>query len=674
MSASRLAAAAVLGCLMMSTSASAALLNPVFQDHAVLQRDQPVRVWGSAAPGATVTVGISGSSVQAHADGYGRWSASLPAMVAGGPYSLTAQSNGQTQTVTDVLVGDVYLCSGQSNMVMAVKDAIDSGPDVQVSTNDSIRLMSVANVTAMAPQATLPKPVTWAAANPATVPNFSATCYFFGRELEKSVHVPVGLIQSAWNGIGIQSLMSEGALRKAGGEDVRLDALKLYASDPVAGMKHWGDLVEDWWRKHLGSTPWTDPASSATWPTAPQGLGIWSEWKIASLEHFSGNIWFRTQVTLTADQAAQEAQLSLGTVTEEDQTWVNGRFVASTFGYGQPRHYTLAPGALHAGMNDILINVFCGWRGCGMFGPPDARAVKLRDGSSVPLAGPWRYQVVPSTVGASPRVPWGSTAGVTTAYNAMIAPLAPYNLRGVVWYQGESNTGDPDAYRGLLKAWMADWRGVFQSPTLPFLIAQLPDYGLPLSQPEDASWAHLRESQRLAVAEDPNTALAVNIDIGDHMGLHPSNKQEVGRRLSLAARRLIYHDARVTSGPVPLSATRGKGVVTIAFAGVYSKLETVSSDEPIGFELCGSSQTTCRFAPATIVGTSVQLAVPRGFTATRVRYCWGNGPVCTLYDAAKIPAVPFELALAAEPARAAPAHPAPKKHPAPKLKHKRHHG
>ena len=651
MFASRFCAAAILGLLAFPAYADT-FLNPVFQDHAVLQRDRPIRLWGTAAPDAAITASIANTSVDAHADASGRWSAQLPAMAAGGPYMLTVHAGaGSVQTIGDVLIGDVYLCSGQSNMAFPVMGAVDAGPDIQVSANDNIRLMTVANKTSTTPQSVLPSPVQWAAAAPKTVAGFSAACYFFGRELQKSVHVPLGLIHSSWAGANITSFMSAQALHKAGGDDARLDALKLYANDPIAGMKHWGALIEAWWRQHLGSAPWTDPSVSANWAVAPKDLGIWSEWGIASLEHYAGHVWFRTTVTLTATQAAQAELISLGTITEEDQTWINGQFVASTFGYGEPRIYALVPGALHEGSNDILINDYCGWRGCGMFGPPDARAIHLKDGSTVPLAGPWRYEPVAASVGTSPRVPWGATAGLTMAYNAMIAPLGPYGLCGVLWYQGESNTGDPKGYGKLQKAWMEDWRGLFEAPTLPFLIVQLPDYGLPPITPEDTSWARLRESQRLAVARDPDAALIVTIDIGDHMGLHPADKQEVGRRLSLAARRVIYGDATVKSGPVPATANRRKATVTIGFTGVNGKLMAVNATQPIGFELCGPAQQTCRFVAATIHGTTVGLTVPRGLNPTRVRYCWGDGPLCTLYDSTRIPAVPFELALSAPPVR-----------------------
>ncbi len=635
--------AAFIAALLTSAANAEALLNPIFQDHAVLQRDQPIRLWGTAAPNAAVTAAIGTASITAKADEGGHWRAELPALPAGGPYALTVHSGADAaQTVNDILIGDVYLCSGQSNMAYSVMGAIDAGPDVQVSANDTLRLMTVANQTSATPLAALPSAVKWEAATPANVARFSAACYFFARDLQQSVHVPLGLIHSSWPGANITAFMSADGLHQAGGNDLRLEALKVWAKDSAAGMTHWGDVIEAYWRQKLGTTPWTDPAASAHWPLAPEGLGVWSTWGVPALEHYTGHIWFRTSVTLTAAQAAQASDIDLGTITEEDETWVNGRFIASTFGYAEKRSYKLPSGVLHAGQNDILINDFCGWRGCGLFGPAEARAIKFADGSSVSLPGPWRYQPV---AGAAPRLPWGATAGITVAYNAMIAPLAPYGLRGVLWYQGESNTDTAETYQGLLKAWMADWRGLFQAPQLPFLIVQLPDYGLPPFAPEDTGWARLREAQRLAVAGDANAALAVTIDIGDHMGLHPANKQEAGRRLALAARRVIYHDQSVKPGPQPVRAGLQNNTVTVSFAGNNGTLAAVNGAQPIGFELCAAAQTSCRFVAASIKGDGVQLAVPKGLKPTRVRYCWGDGPVCTLYDATRLPAVPFELAI-----------------------------
>jgi sialate O-acetylesterase len=611
------------------------LLNPVFQDHAVLQRDQPIRLWGTAAPRTKVTAAIGKASAHATADANGHWRVTLPALTAGGPYTVTVKTAGATQTLSDILIGDVYLCSGQSNMALPVMGAVDAGPDIQVSANDSIRLLNVANIAKATAQSALPGTISWAPASPKVVAGFSATCYYFARSLQKSVHVPLGLISAPWSGANITDFMSADALRKAGGHDARLEALKIYAADPVAGVKHWGDGIEAFWRGQ-GKAYWADPAKAA-WKDAPKGLGVWSTWGVPDLEKDGGTVWFRTSVNLTATDAARAADLALGTITEEDTVWVNGKAIGTTTGYAAERKYAIPAGVLHEGKNDIVLNVYCGWRGCGLFGPADSRAIHFAGGSTVPLDGTWQYAIEPTR---PPQVPWGPTAGLAMDYNGMIAPLTPYGLKGVLWYQGESNTGAAEAYRGLLKAWMADWRSAFEAPKLPFLIVQLPDLGQPPFAPEQSTWATLRESQRLAVNDDANAALAVTIDIGDHMGLHPGNKQEVGRRLALQARQLIYGDKTLKPGPQPDGATRNGSVVTVRFNGINGKLAAVNAAQPIGFELCAD---TCRFAVATIDGDSVRLTVPEGMTPTRVRYCWADGPVCTLYDTSRIPAVPFEM-------------------------------
>lgn len=627
--------AAAITALLALPAHGEALLNPVFQDHAVLQQGQPIRLWGTAAPRAKITAAIGTATARATADKNGHWRVTLPAMTAGGPYTVSVKTADASQTLSDILIGDVYLCSGQSNMALPVMGAVDAGPDIQVSANDSIRLMSVANIAKATPQSALPGTISWAPASPKVVAGFSAACYYFARSLQKSVHVPLGLINAPWAGANITDFMSVAALRKAGGQDARLDALTLYANEPTTGVQHWGEIIEAFWRGQ-GKDYWANPAKVA-WTDAPKGLGVWSTWGVPTLEKDGGTVWFRTSVTLTAADAARGADLALGAITEEDTVWVNGKAVGTTTGYAAERKYAVPAGVLHEGKNDIVLNVYCGWRGCGLFGPANSRAIHFAGGSTVPLDGAWQYTIEPAS---PPQVPWGPTAGLAMDYNGMIAPLAPYGLKGVLWYQGESNTSAAEAYRGLLKAWMADWRSTFEAPKLPFLIVQLPDLGQPPFVPEQSTWATLRESQRLAVNDDGNAALAVTIDIGDHMGLHPGNKQEVGRRLALQARQLIYGDTSLKPGPQPDSATRNGNEVTVRFTGINGKLAAVNAAQPIGFELCAEA---CRFAVATIDGDSVRLTVPEGMTPTRVRYCWADGPVCTLYDTTRIPAVPFEV-------------------------------
>jgi len=280
-----------------------------------------------------------------------------------------------------------------------------------------------------------------------------------------------------------------------------------------------------------------------------------------------------------------------------------------------------------------------------MYGPKDHMALRFADGSSVPLGGDWRYQFVPESMGYPPRAPWESVGGLTSLHNAMIAPIEPYGLRGVLWYQGESNAGSAGRYQKLLAGLMSDWRREFGAE-LPFLVVELPNFGAPGAAPAASDWASLREAQRRAVANDPRAALVVTIDVGDRSELHPPNKQEIGRRLARAARHLIYGEAISPSGPRPVAARRAPNGIAVEFADVDGRLVTYSANQPIGFELCGRTQASCRFVDAELQSDHrVGLAAGRGAEPTRVRFCWGDAPVCNLYDQSGLPAGPFEIAI-----------------------------
>ena len=627
-----------------ANAVSRPFLGSLFRDHVVLQRDQPVRIWGWANPGETVTVSVAGVSATGRTEKSGRWTATLPALKAGGPHTLEARSeSGTQQTVSDVLVGDVWLCSGQSNMVLEVKRTLNSRAEIADSANDRIRMLTVRLENSVTPLEELRTPVPWKVAGPDTAGDFSATCFYFARELQKTVDVPMGLINSSWGGSNIQTWMSERALRANGGEDSGLSLLNLYAKDPFAANVQWGRQWEEWWRSRVpsakGAEPWSANASVAkTWPVAPAGLGHWQRWGVPSLSKYIGILWYRTTFTLTKAQAAQRASLSLGPIDDVDQTWVNGVPVGYTSGADLDRKYDLAPKTLRAGENTVAIAALDLYAPGGVYGPAEKRAVLLADGTSVPLNGEWRYQSGPDGVGQPPRAPWEAMSGLTTIHNAMLAPLVPYTLRGVVWYQGESNTGEPDRYEKLLAGLMADWRGLFGSPELPFLVVQLAGYGWASTAPNDSHWAALREAQRLAVAHDAHAGLAVAVDIGDRYDVHPTNKQEVGRRLARAARKVVYGESITPSGPAVRGAQRRGTDIVVTFSDVDGKLVGFGAKGPVGFELCG---TSCRFVEASIEGNSVVL---QGADAARVRYCWADSPVCTLYDdKTGLPAGPFEL-------------------------------
>jgi sialate O-acetylesterase len=260
----------------------------------------------------------------------------------------------------------------------------------------------------------------------------------------------------------------------------------------------------------------------------------------------------------------------------------------------------------------------------------------------VPLAGEWHYQIPSADIGEAPRPPWDPVRGMGALYNGMIAPLGDLSIRGVAWYQGEANTTQGAQYQELLTRFMADWRGRFGAQT-PFLIVQLANYGAPPTAPVESGWAEVREAQRLAVANDAHAGLAIAIDIGERNDIHPANKQEAGRRLARAARHVVYGEPIAASGPAVRRAHRDGTHVVVTFDDVADHLIAYSADGPIGFELCAAGTGSCRYALARLEGDRVVLDAAAHPAATRVRYCWADSPICTLYDTAQLPAGPFQV-------------------------------
>lgn len=620
-------------------------LGFLFQDHAVVQRGCPLPVWGTAAAGEAVSVSFAGRQADVRADESGRWTATLPALDAGGPYRLEVRTgSGAALTVSDVLVGDVFLCAGQSNMELPVGQSRNGAFAAARSANDRIRLLTVPKTGKPIPAAVFETAPPWQVAGPQTVRTFSAACYYFGREVQEMQRVPVGLVNASWGGTAIEPWIGESGLRPVGGFDARLDLLRLYARDEDAANASLGRMWEDWWRGHgaAAGEPWK-PEDSGSWIDVP-GLRNWKTWGVPDLAAHDGMVWYRRSFRLTPGQAAGPATLSLGAIDEVDETWVNGRAIRNTFGWGTPRTYRLPAGTLRAGDNVVVVNVLSTWDAGGMTGPPDALALKFDDGTQVSLAGNWRCRAVPLSMGRPPRAPWETIGGLTTLYNGMIAPLGPYGIRGAVWYQGETNADEPAGYEERLVGLMASWRSQFGAG-LPFLVVQLPNFGAIPTAPIESNWADIRESQRRAVAADGHAGLAVTIDLGEHDNIHPANKQDVGKRLARAARRVIYGETIASSGPVPLSAMREPSAVVVTFGDVEQKLVTYSSSQAIGFELCGAGPGSCRFVSGEVDGARVILPLPTmpRWRPVRVRFCWGPSPLCNVTDGSGLPVGPFEL-------------------------------
>jgi sialate O-acetylesterase len=567
-------------------------------------------------------------------------------MQAGGPYTLLVRNRGgEARTISDILIGDVYLCAGQSNMELPVTATLNSGREIARATDGSIRLLTIAHASNPLPLDAFQSAVSWSPLSPETVRDFSATCYYFARELKKSVNVPMGLIDASWGGSSVEAWTGAAGLR--GDFDAELELLGLYARDRDAALQRFAAGWERWWRTRASAhgEPWKERASSRAWRAVPEPMRDWKTWGVGELATHNGMVWFRRDLSVTPAQAAQAATLDLGGIDEVDTTWVNGRAIGNTFGWSAPRSYALPAGTLRAGENSIVVNVLSTWDAGGMYGPARAMTLEFADGSSVPLGERWRYRIAAPDIGYPPRAPWESIGGLSTLYNAMIAPIGAFGLRGVAWYQGESNTGAPEQYEKRLAGFMASLRAQFGSRT-PFLIVQLPNFGAPVVAPTASGWAGVREAQRRAVRADAHAALAVTIDVGDRMELHPPNKQAVGARLARAARALIYGEAITPSGPGALDAQRGyHGEVAVTFGDVDRSLMAYSARDVMGFELCGADQASCRFAYARIVGDDRVVIVGDGSAAQRVRYCWGDAPICNLFDRSGLPAGPFELAI-----------------------------
>ena len=637
--------ALVLGLLAASPAAAQPLLHPMFADHAVLQRDRPIRVYGTAHPGAEVSIHLGKADASAHASAGGQWTATLPAMPAGGPYTLQVSSQGESQLVSDLLVGDVFLCTGQSNMALSVARAANAQSEIAAATDGEVRELVVDRMASPVQLAQFSTPVNWKVESPQTAGDFSASCFYFARELRKHVKVPIGLVTVAWGGTRDRGWVSEPTLRALGYYHDDLDMLALYKRDPIAASRRWDGTWEAWWHAHAKDEPWK--ADTAAWPAAPQALGPWNDWPGLSLPEgsaepgvgFVGQLWLSTHVTLTAAQAAQAATLELGRANEEEKSWVNGVGVGGSSQQPNASHAVPA-GLLHAGDNSITLNIFCSWKNCGLGGPAATRLIRFADGSSAMLDQPWRYKPVETLI--APQLPWGPMHGVGLQYNGMIAPIGPYGFRAAIWYQGESNIYFAQHYQATLTAMMADWRKQFGA-ALPFLIVQIPNYGPAPTQPGESLWSDVREAQRKTAQADANSALVVTFDIGEAQNLHPANKQAIGRRLAIAARHLVYGETLAPSGARAVTARRSGAGVTVSFKDVTGGLIAYNG-EPNAFELCDA--TSCRWARASLAKDHVTL--DNAGTATRVRYCWGDSPVCTLTDESALPAGPFELAIAPE--------------------------
>jgi len=616
-------------------------LPRIFGDGMVVQRGMPVTVWGWAAPGSAVRVRIGERSARATADAAGRWKAALPAMSAGGPHEIAVEQGATRIVLRDVLVGDVWVASGQSNMEWPLSQAAD-GPHFIAQAYDSrIRHFAVPHTWAEQPADDLAGGE-WEAANPRTAGDFSAVAYFFARELRFEVDVPIGIVHASWGGSNVETWMSRGAhglsdsawaamiaAERARHEGTRAALLARLGSLPTVDS----GMVD-------GRAPWAAPdLDDSGWAS----IHVPGLWEGEGYEGLDGIAWYRTAFTLSEDEARSGVTIRLGMIDDDDVTWVNGTEIGRTSGYSLPRSYAVPPSALRAGRNVLAVRVADGTGGGGIYGDPSSVGIES-GGARRPFEGAWRFRVGAATFGTDGqrinKIP-------SVLYNRMVHPLLAMPIRGVLWYQGESNANDDEqaaAYRAqfaeLIRSWRREWTGT--PGGFPFLWAQLPNFGAPDAAPSaTAGWAILRESQSAALAL-PGTGQAVLIDVGEAGDIHPRNKVEVGRRLARVARAVVYGHEIESRGPTyRRHATRGDSIVIDfdhARGGLVSR---AGRGEIGGFAIAGADRRWT-WAKARMDGKRIVVWSDSISDPVAVRYAWANGPVgLTLYNQDGLPMEPF---------------------------------
>ena len=618
-------------------------LPAMVSDSMILQRDKPVNIWGWWNGAGPVTVSLNGKEFKAEADEHQRWQLQLPATPAGGPYTLTIQAGKETKTIREILMGDVWLCSGQSNMEFIMGKLTEKYPDeIAASNNPMIREFQVTLQYAMHPNQELNGK--WRVANPANIGSFSAVAYFMVKALYEKYKVPMAVIKSTWGGTPAESWISEEGLHDFSGyldryhfyqDSVNMNnainrertVTNLWQKDAKEGDK--GRLPENNWKQN------DFPANNIGSMQVP---GFWEKY---GLKDVDGVIWCKKKFAITAQQASTEAWLELGMIDDADSTYINGILVGFSTNRYVARKYKVPAGILHEGNNTITVRIV-DTDGNGGFIAEKNYRILWKD-SALNLAGTWEYAVGNVTAALPVASFIKMSTQPITLYNAMIHPLIPYTIKGAAWYQGESNGGRPGDYRRLLTALIKDWRGRWQQGDFPFLIVQLANYMEIVKEPGESGWANLREAQQQVTKDLPNVGLAVTIDIGETYDVHPLKKKEVGERLSLAARKLAYNDKKlVYSGPELVSYVKRGNAIELTFQQVGSGLVAMG-DKPLEqFAIAGADHKFV-WASAKIIGKNKVLVASNLVTEPEaVRYAWANNPKgCNLYNKEGLPASPF---------------------------------
>ena len=621
-------------CLFTVYPVMALVTLPSFiSDNMVLQRDLPVKLWGKADRNEAVSVTFNGQTVSTRAGNDGVWCVQLKSMPYGGPYGMIIKGKNNTITLQNILIGDVWVCSGQSNMEWVVANAENGPEEVLHADYPAIRLLTVNWSMSDIPLQEAKTRGGWAVCNPKTVERFSAVGYFFGRALNRELDIPIGLINASCGGTNIETWTSIPMMRTQSEYARPLDMMQSPDFKDKLGNRNRPDLsdlletepgkLEKWYLPETDVSQWKTTSLPARWSSdGIKGLG---------------SVWYRKEFTLTAEQVKSAATICLGIVDDWDETYLNGQRIGTTPAYSVNRQYPVCPDGLHEGKNVLVVKVV-NWGGDGgMYDDADRMFCRTND-AHITLTGEWRYRIS-TMIDVLDNISPNDFPSLL--YNSMIAPLTNFPIKGTIWYQGESNVVEGYKYRTLFANLINDWRSAWNQGDFPFYFVQLADYGDPVSQPSESEWAECRESQHLAL-QLPNTGEAVIFDIGNPYDIHPRNKQDVGYRLALNALARTYGKNIVYSGPVYRSMQIEGNRIILRFTNTGSGMIAKGKYGYLtGFSIAGDDRKFV-WAKAAIEGDRVIVYSDEVIKPVAVRYGWADNPDdANLFNKEGLPASPF---------------------------------
>lgn len=613
-------------------------LPRLISDGVVLQRDAKVKLWGWASPNESVTLTFQNKKFKAKADNSGKWLILLPPQKAGGPYQMAFKGRNEI-IIKNILFGDVWICSGQSNMVIPMERVKEKYPDeIENANYPEIRNFFIPTLTNLEkPVADLPSG-NWILANPKDVLRFSAIAYFFAKKIYEKYHVPIGIINSSVGGTPIQAWISEQGFKefpqikeiiKQNKSASYIDSLM--KSKPLPAQK----VDQD---KGLTENPeWYDTSYI---PKRWHNINIPGYWEDQGVKNLDGVVWYRKEVDIPTSMTGVVVKLFMGRIVDADFIYVNGQLVGNITYQYPPRRYEIPAGVLKPGKNTIVIRVI-NTSGKGGF-VPDKPYYMTANGQEIDLKGTWQYKVgevyEPSALTGTG---FSAQNQPTALYNAMIAPLTNQTNKGFLWYQGESDTDHPEAYRKLLPALISDWRSQWGQGETPFIYVQLANFMDVNYLPVESNWAELRDAQLHALSV-PNTAMAVAMDLGEWNDIHPLNKKDVGERLALCAQNLAYGDKDVVyMGPIYQSFQIDGNKITVTFNHTGSGLLSIDGEPLSRFEIAGADHKFV-WAKAMIEGNNVKVWSEKITDPKFVRYAWSDNPDgANLYNKEGLPASPF---------------------------------